>query len=165
VPSTTRKSERQKTIRVPDSLAQAVQEFNSGQFFECHETLEEIWQEEPGRLRDFYKGLIQVAAGFVHAQRANARGAVIKLSSGSDYLEPYRPAAMGIDVGSAIEQARDAASRIEALGAASLRRDSLPFNPRWSFDLAALPAEAVRWRAWGFNVQGNPEDMEITVFE
>jgi predicted metal-dependent hydrolase len=165
VPSSIRKSERQKTIRVPDSLAQAVQEFNSGQFFECHETLEEIWQDEPGALRDFYKGLIQVAAGFVHAQRANAWGAVTKLTSGSGYLEPYRPSTMGIDVDAAIAQARDAAARVEALGAASLRREEFPFSPCWSFDRDALAAESVRWRAWGFNAQGDAEDMEITVFE
>jgi predicted metal-dependent hydrolase len=165
VPSSIRKSERQKTIRVPDAIARGVDEFNTGQYFECHETFEEVWQHEPGSLRDFYKGLIQVAAGFVHAGRANARGAVLKLTSGSDYLEGYRPAAMGINVNAAIAQAREAAAQIEALGPASLRRETSPFAPRWTFDDTALTSEAVRWRAWGFDARGAPMDMEITVFE
>lgn len=35
-----------KRITVPGNLRQACDEFNSGLFFECHEFLEEIWQEE-----------------------------------------------------------------------------------------------------------------------
>ena len=32
-----------------------IEEFNSGLYFECHETLEEIWLEEHGEDRKFYQ--------------------------------------------------------------------------------------------------------------
>ena len=165
MPSSIRKSERQKTIRVPESIALAVQQFNSGLFFECHETFEEVWQYEPGQLRDFYKGLIQIAAGFVHVQRGNAWGAITKLRSGSSYLEPYRPSAMGVDVDQAIAQARKAADKVDEAGDAALRRGDFNYEPRWSFDPDGISCEAVRWKAWCFDAQGRDQPMEITVFE
>ena len=44
----------------------------------------------------FYKGLIQVAAGCLHFQRHNRRGAVNKWRSGAAYLRPYLPAHRGL---------------------------------------------------------------------
>ena len=79
-----------KTVTVPGNLEQACREFNSRLYFECHETLEEIWQEEQGEVRDLYKGLIQVAAGFVHITRNNHFGAKRLLTTALGYLEPYR---------------------------------------------------------------------------
>ena len=40
-----------------------IDEFNRQLFFECHETLEELWLEERGEDRKFYQGIIQIAAG------------------------------------------------------------------------------------------------------
>jgi hypothetical protein len=35
--------------------------------------------------------------------------------------------------------------------------------PVFRCDVAALPAEARHWRAWGFDAAGNALEMEITV--
>jgi len=40
--------------------------FNTGEFYEAHDVLEQLWLKETGPDRDFYKGLIQLAGGFVH---------------------------------------------------------------------------------------------------
>ena len=64
------------------TLAQGIEEFNTHRFFECHETLEDIWRAERRPLRQFYKGVIQVAAGFHHLRRNNFKGTVNKLESG-----------------------------------------------------------------------------------
>ena len=45
-----------------------IEEFNQGLFFECHETLEEIWLEEHGEDRAFYQGIIQIAATLYQAR-------------------------------------------------------------------------------------------------
>ena len=45
-------------------LQKGIDEFNQGLFFECHETLEEIWQEDHGEDRLFYQWIIQIAAGY-----------------------------------------------------------------------------------------------------
>ncbi len=43
--------------------------FNKQEFFQAHEVLEDLWRETWGLDRDFYQGLIQIAAAFVHAQK------------------------------------------------------------------------------------------------
>ena len=51
----------------------------------------------------FYKGMIQVAAGCLHYQRHNRRGAVNKWRSGAAYLRPYLPAHRGVLLAPLIE--------------------------------------------------------------
>lgn len=82
----------------PALLLRGVDEFNQGRFFECHETIEEIWLPESGPVRNFYKGLIQIAAGLLHISRGNYRGSVRLLETGSNYIEPYGPICQRVDV-------------------------------------------------------------------
>lgn len=155
-----------KKVTVPANLRRAAEEFNQGQFFECHETLEEIWQEEAGDVRDLYKGLIQVAAAFVHARRNNRFGVNRLLTTALGYLAPYREAgAMGFDVEAvclAAERLLDALPAVEQDQIEAL----IPgYAPRYQLDETKLPEEARRWAAWGFDREGEPLAMEITVVE
>jgi hypothetical protein len=72
--------------------------FNRRYFFEAHDVWEEIWQAERGPMRDFFKGLIHLAAGFHHYTNGNLRGSAALLTSGVGYLRPYLPGRMGIDL-------------------------------------------------------------------
>lgn len=72
--------------------------FNRHAFFEAHEVWEEIWRQERGPARQFYKGLIQAAVCLHHFGNGNLHGARTLLRSGTGYLQPYRPAYLGIDV-------------------------------------------------------------------
>jgi predicted metal-dependent hydrolase len=49
--------------------------FNRGYFFECHDTLEEMWTGLRGPSRDFFQGLIQVSVAFYHLGNGNGAGA------------------------------------------------------------------------------------------
>jgi predicted metal-dependent hydrolase len=51
--------------------------FNSGQFFEAHEALEDLWRDAPtdGRLRCHLQGLVQLAVAFHHHSTGNLTGA------------------------------------------------------------------------------------------
>ena len=51
--------------------------FNSGQFFEAHEALEDVWRDAPkdGRLRRHLQGLVQLAVAFHHHSTDNLTGA------------------------------------------------------------------------------------------
>lgn len=82
----------------PAALLEGIEEFNREEFFEQHETLEEIWIHESDAVRYLYQGILQVGVGFYHWRRGNWRGAVAKLGHGLDKLEPYRPVCMTIDV-------------------------------------------------------------------
>ena len=78
-------------------LAEGIELFNSGSYWEAHEAWEREWTpDRKGPDSGFYKGLIQVAAGCLHYGRKNRRGAVSKWRSGSDYLRPYLPAHLGV---------------------------------------------------------------------
>lgn len=154
-----------KHITVPGNLARACREFNSGQYYECHETLEEIWQEEEGEVRDLYKGLIQVAAAFVHITRGNDRGARRLLSTGAGYLAPYREqGALGINVDEICTAATAALAVIETAGSPRVPADPA-LVPVYRFDPTGLAADALRWRAWGFDRDGKALTMPIQVPE
>jgi uncharacterized protein len=75
-----------------------IEHFNTCEFFEAHEVWEELWTEESGGSRKFYQGLIQVAVALHHFGNGNLRGAK-KLNVGCrKYLDPYRPAHLGLDL-------------------------------------------------------------------
>jgi predicted metal-dependent hydrolase len=61
------------------AFARGVAQFNDGLFFECHDTLEEVWSGVRGPSRDFFQGLIQVAVGFYHLGNGNRAGAITLL--------------------------------------------------------------------------------------
>jgi hypothetical protein len=65
--------------------------FNGVRYWHAHEAWETIWRAAPDEERDFYQGLIQVAAGLLHLQRRNARGAKNLLSQGLGKLRKYLP--------------------------------------------------------------------------
>jgi len=100
----------------PDGLLLGVAQFNRREYFECHETLEAVWNAEPGPIRVLYKGILQVGVGCYHLLRGNYRGAVIKLQSGADYLEPYAPRCMRVEVGQLIADARRLRAEVVARG-------------------------------------------------
>jgi predicted metal-dependent hydrolase len=70
--------------------------FNASRYWHAHESWETLWRAAPEEQRDFYQGLIQVAAGLLHLQRRNARGARNKLADGLAKLRSYEPAHRGI---------------------------------------------------------------------
>src|SRR5688500_16367643 len=75
-----------------------IEEFNQQAFFECHETLEELWLEERGEERQFFQGIIQIAAGYFKLQQGVPVGAVKLWRTGLQKLAPYEPAYLGINV-------------------------------------------------------------------
>ncbi len=100
----------------PERLLVGIAQFNRREYFECHETLEAEWNAEPGPIRTLYKGILQVGVGCYHLLRGNYRGAILKLRSGCDYLGPFAPGCMGVEVGELIAQAERLRAAVIALG-------------------------------------------------
>jgi predicted metal-dependent hydrolase len=88
--------------------------FNGVRYWHAHEEWEKLWRAAPDPERDFYQGLIQLAAGLLHLQRKNLRGARTKLSEGLDRLRPYQPAHQGVFVNELIGEARRLLDDLEA---------------------------------------------------
>ena len=66
-----------------------IEQFNRGEFFETHETWEEIWLAAPEPEKTFLQGMIQVAAAFHHYTRGNIRGSRSLLAAGLKKLESF----------------------------------------------------------------------------
>ena len=92
-----------------------IDEFNQGLFFECHETLEEIWLEEHGEERKFYQGIIQIAAGYFKLEQGVPAGAIKLWYSGLEKLEPYAPVCLGIDVESFVRAVKENLTELKAV--------------------------------------------------
>ncbi|HNM77993.1 MAG TPA: hypothetical protein PKI89_06505, partial [Tepidiformaceae bacterium] len=82
------------------------------------------------------------------------------------YLAPYRErGAMGFDVEQICRAAEEMYGRVVAAGPEGVTTLNLARRPYYAFDAGALPAEARRWQAWGFDADGVAEEMTITVAE
>ena len=146
IPSSRRppRPEEQPRARCGDrpsaELLLAVEQFNQREYFECHETLENIWNAEPGVIRVLYKGILQVGVGCYHLLRGNYRGATLKLQTGVDYLEPFAPVCMSVDVARLVAEARALRATLVALGPDHFTAVDLALLPKVHL-LPALDAE------------------------
>ena len=101
----------------PPELRQAIEEFNSGAFFEQHETLELLWRATPEEIRHLYEGILQIGVGFYHLLvKRNFHGAAVKLDHGIRLLEAFPPTCHGVDVGRLRDEARLAREHLLSLG-------------------------------------------------
>ena len=61
----------------PADFWQGVEQFNAGEYYACHDTLEAVWIEAPEADRKFYQGILQIAVALYHLGNQNLRGAVL----------------------------------------------------------------------------------------
>ncbi|MGQ9880349.1 MAG: DUF309 domain-containing protein [Armatimonadota bacterium] len=92
-------------FRLPERFHEAVYLFNEGEYFACHEVLEELWRAEPTSWRLLYQGILQVAVGCYHLTvRHNRHGAVSKLRAGMEKLLQLPAVVEGVDMHDLCEQ-------------------------------------------------------------
>jgi predicted metal-dependent hydrolase len=101
---------------LPDLALKGIEEFNRGEFYECHEYLEEAWMQESGRVRFLYQGILQVGVGFYHLQNGNWRGATGLLRNGSVRLEEFEPMTLGVDVAKLVRESERCLRELKDLG-------------------------------------------------
>jgi predicted metal-dependent hydrolase len=114
----------------PGQLLQGIREFNAGQWFECHETVEDLWIGSEGEIRDFYQGIIQIAVALHHWRNGNFGGAVSLLKGGSGYLGRVSDACQWIDVAALIAGAGRMRAALEELGEVRLQEIDPALIPR-----------------------------------
>ena len=95
-------------------LRGAIEQFNRGEFWECHETLEDVWRETAYPFRLFYHAVIKTAVGFHHLTRHNRHGAQVKLRDGVELLELFQPVWMGVRTDLLLADATEWLSYVEA---------------------------------------------------
>ena len=107
-----------------------VQEFNTGYFFECHDTLEDLWTGLRGPMRDFFQGLIQVSVAFYHLGGGNPSGAESMLLRALKRFEPYPDRYFGFDLGAHRREISSWLARVRGGELGPLTLDDLP---KWHF--------------------------------
>lgn len=110
------------TEALPTEFWLGVEQFNQGDFYACHDTLEAIWIEAPMSEKRFYQGILQVSVALYHLGNQNWRGAVILLGEGLNRLRDYQPDYGGIDVQKFSADAADLLSELQTLGAENVDR-------------------------------------------
>jgi uncharacterized protein len=112
----------------PPALVQAIHEFNAGEFFEQHETLELLWRATPEEIRHLYEGILQIGVGMHHLlKNRNFHGAAVKLDHGIRLLEAFPPVCQGVEVDRLRRDATTARARLLELGPGGIDA----FQPRW----------------------------------
>jgi predicted metal-dependent hydrolase len=120
--------------QAPPELIRGIEQFNAGEFFEQHETLELLWRDTRAPVRGLYHGILQIGVGFHHWRNGNFHGASTLLEEGTRRLGPFAPGCQGVDVETLIADATAARERLIALGAERLRRvDIAAVAPRIRF--------------------------------
>ncbi|HEX8228950.1 MAG TPA: DUF309 domain-containing protein [Chloroflexia bacterium] len=113
----------------PPLLFHAIEQFNRGEYFEQHETLEELWIAEPRELRRLYQGILKIGVGFYKLRLGNYRGTVNHLRGGIAYLQRFNDVCLGVDMTRLIREATEVLDRVIQLGPDNLA----------DYDLSKLP--------------------------
>jgi len=100
----------------PPKLIEGIAQFNRGEYFEQHETLELLWRAERRDVRRLYQGILQIGVAFHHLRRRNHHGTVYMLTRGAGYLAPFAPRCRGVNVERLLKDAAAALAEVERLG-------------------------------------------------
>ena len=98
--------------RAAPTLQAAINPFNGGDYYACHEFLEALWMDETDPHRELYKGMLQIGIGLLHLQRGNVNGAQRLLKNGIKLVDPFAPTCFGIDLASLQAGARSVLNRL-----------------------------------------------------
>jgi uncharacterized protein len=91
-----------------------VAHFNAGRFFPAHEAWETAWKQAKGTDdAEFFKGLSQLGAGYVHLLRGNAHGAKTLLRRAASRIGRYPAGHHGIDTPRVTARAEADAGAVE----------------------------------------------------
>jgi len=85
-------------LRADPRLEEAIALFNQGEWYACHDGLEELWHETQGPLRPLLQGVLQVAVARLHLERGNRRGATVLLGEGLGRLQRCGPTDLDLDL-------------------------------------------------------------------
>lgn len=96
---------------------------NRGKYFEAHEVLELLWRETRNESRDFYQGMIQLAAVLVHLQKNNFAGAEIMFRKAGTYLIKYPQRYLGINIAAVLKKVEQCLKHPEILSQFSVTLD------------------------------------------
>jgi predicted metal-dependent hydrolase len=115
---------------------EGIELFNEHEFFEAHETWEDIWHMAYGKKFYFYQGLIQCAVALEHYLRSNPRGVLSLYQSYPKKFKDIPPKFMGLDVTAFLSDMREALQPV-------LEANPVPKRGEIELDLSRTPKIAL----------------------
>ncbi|MGH2724540.1 MAG: DUF309 domain-containing protein [Actinomycetota bacterium] len=92
-----------------------IEHFNAGRFFPSHEAWETAWKQAKGTDdEEFFKGLSQLGAGYVHYRRGNPHGAHTLLRRAISRIGRFGTGHRDLDLEALVEEAEAHARAFEA---------------------------------------------------
>ena len=101
--------------------AQGLRLFNDGHYFEAHEALEDAWNAESGKVRDLYRGILQIAVTYLHVTRGNYNGAIKVYGRSQKWMQDWPEVCRGIRVGQLRRDVETVINEIKRLGIENIR--------------------------------------------
>ena len=101
--------------KIESLFNEGLEYFRSGEYFEAHESWEELWSDFYLEDRRFIQGLIQLSVSFVHLENNNLKGAKSLLDKCKEKFLEFNRTQRGIDIESLlleINQVNDAYRRL-----------------------------------------------------
>ena len=96
--------------------AQGLRLFNAGHYFEAHEALEDAWNAESGKVRDLYRGILQIAVTYLHVTRGNYNGAIKVYGRSLKWMQDWPEVCRGIRIGQLRRDAEAVINEVKRLG-------------------------------------------------
>ena len=102
------------SLSVDENHRLGVAHFNAGRYFPAHEAWETSWKQSRNTDdSEFFKGLSQLGAGYVHLLRGNRHGAFTLLRRAAGRIGRYPPGHRGIDTKRVASRASADADAVE----------------------------------------------------
>jgi CheY-like chemotaxis protein len=101
---------------LPDLARRGIDLFNQGEYYRCHDDLEEAWRQDEGHGRILYQGILQTGIALYQIQRGNYRGAAKMLLRLRQWLDPLPDTCRGVDVAGVRKMVTAVSDAVQKLG-------------------------------------------------
>ena len=89
--------------------------FKSGEYFEAHESWEDLWSDFYLKDRRFIQGLIQLSVSFVHLENNNLKGAKSLLNKCREKFIEFDGSQRGIDIKKLLKEINEVSDAYQGL--------------------------------------------------
>ena len=102
-------------IRENPLFQQGISEFQDGEYYRCHDSLEAVWMETQESEKTFVQGILQISVACYHLTNGNQQGCMILLGEGIKRLKEYLPDYEEVDVQTLIQSSSKFLGAVQCL--------------------------------------------------
>jgi len=101
--------------KVEELFQEGLTYFKSGEYFEAHESWEELWSDFYLKDRRFVQGLIQLSVSFVHLENNNLKGAKSLLNKSREKFIEFDSSQRGINIKKLLKEINEVSNAYDRL--------------------------------------------------